>query len=70
MKKILFITLTLIFCLILSACNEAKLDPKYEDLIDAIENGNYSEAKQELDKIMGNHDNNDNNEKGDTLGKE
>ena len=61
MKKILFITLTLIFCLILSACNEAKLDPKYEDLIDAIENGNYSEAKQELDKIMGNHDNNDNN---------
>lgn len=61
MKKLLFITLTLISCLLLSACNEAKLDPKYEALINAIENGDYTDARQELDKLMGNNGSNDNN---------
>ena len=66
MKKLLFITLTLISCLLLSACNEAKLDPKYEELINAIENGDYADARQELDKLMGNNGSNDNNNNQET----
>ena len=37
------------------------LDPKYEALINAIENGNYADARQELDKLMSKNGSNDNN---------
>ena len=72
MKKILFITLTLVLALLLCSCNESKIDPKYEDLIEAIENGTYQDALKELNKLMqgkietddSNNNNNNNNNNG------